>query len=105
MVKRGDQNAEKEFNGPFENFRCGVNIPDAKQNANRLSRENQMVDPSDRADTIEATIDRYKIGEFGVVRARAMLVLCGLNATEIEEKLAPHHLSNRQNLANYKEYR
>lgn len=60
------------------------------------------VDPDERAATISATVENYKTGEFGVQRATALLVLCGLNATEIEELLAPHRASALENFRNYK---
>lgn len=47
------------------------------------------VDHDERAAMISATIANYKSGEFGDMRARSLLVMCGLNASEIEELLAP----------------
>jgi len=52
-----------------------------------------MSDYSDRAFMITAVIENYKCGEYGELRTKCMLVLCGLNATEIEEHLAPHRSS------------
>lgn len=63
------------------------------------------LDPDERADTIAATIENYKIGAYGPVRAKSLLVACGLNATEIEEFLGPHHSENSRNFATFKGHR
>lgn len=47
------------------------------------------VDFDERAATISMAVANFKSGEFGEIRAKSLLVLCGLNATEIEELLAP----------------
>lgn len=46
------------------------------------------VDPDERADTVKAAIANYIAGEFGMIRLSAILVMCGLNAKEIEEVIA-----------------
>jgi hypothetical protein len=48
------------------------------------------VDPSDRDDLIAAAKHNYIAGEFGINRLRACLVLCGLNATEIDDFISEH---------------
>lgn len=53
------------------------------------NRPNFSVDPGDRDDMIAATLENFRIGEYGEIRAKSLLALCGLNATEIEELLAP----------------
>ena len=66
-----------------------------------LPATGMTIDHSERADMIAATIENYKIGEFGVVRTKSILVLCGLNATEISDLMAPHRASAYQNYKNY----
>jgi len=48
-----------------------------------------MVDHDERDATMAAAIENFKSGEFGKIRTTAILVMCGLNAKEIEEILAP----------------
>lgn len=64
-----------------------------------------MIDPDERADTIAATIENYRIGAYGPVRAKSLLVACGLNATEIEEVLGPHRHANSVNFPTFKGHR
>lgn len=59
-------------------------------------------DPDEIHATIFATVENYKTGEFGDNRARALLAMCGLNATEINDLLAPHRSSAFENFKNYK---
>lgn len=48
-----------------------------------------MIDHDEREATLAAAIENYKNGSFGKIRTTAILVMCGLNAKEIEEILAP----------------
>lgn len=46
------------------------------------------IDPDERADTIKAAKANYIAGEFDIIRLKAILVMCGLNAKEIEDFIA-----------------
>ena len=60
------------------------------------------VDPDEREATIAATIENFKSGEFGIQRTTALLVLCGLNAKEIDDLLRPLRTAAFENFKNYK---
>lgn len=49
-----------------------------------------MVDHDERAATIDAAKFNYIAGEFGRVRCEAVLVMCGLNATDLAEFFEEH---------------
>jgi hypothetical protein len=61
-----------------------------------------MIDPGDRADMIASTLERYRVGEYGMQRATALLVLCGLNASEIAGRINPIRSEAFENFRNYK---
>ncbi|MDE2020104.1 MAG: hypothetical protein KGJ13_07200 [Patescibacteria group bacterium] len=48
------------------------------------------VDPDERTATLAAARANYINGEFGPVRLQAILVMCGLNATEIKDFMDEH---------------
>lgn len=48
------------------------------------------IDPDERADTIAAAKANYISGEFGRTRLEAVLVMCGLTATEIQDFIIEH---------------